>query len=71
PHRPDENCVCRKPKPGLLLKASQELEIDLKSSWMIGDNESDIQAAESVGCKALKIRENFQLKHAVQSILNS
>ena len=70
PHTPDENCDCRKPKPGLFLQAISELSIDAQSSWMIGDNDSDIDAAISVGCKALKIDENFSFDHAVKKILN-
>lgn len=69
PHRPDENCDCRKPKPGLLLKASHELNIDLKSSWLIGNNASDIQAGLSVGCKSIKIVEQSELPSVVQQIL--
>lgn len=42
-------CGCRKPKPGLILKAAQELDIDLASSVLIGDNESDMQAAMAAG----------------------
>lgn len=71
PHRPDEYCNCRKPKPGLLKKATSDLKIDIKSSWMIGDRDSDMEAARAVGCKAIKIRSNFGLNNAVQSILNS
>ena len=70
PHTPDENCNCRKPKPGLLQKAILELNIDLNSSWMIGDSDSDIEAADSVGCKAIKINDNFSLDNAVEKILN-
>lgn len=70
PHRPDENCYCRKPKPGLLLKAVEELKIDLKSSWMIGDSDSDIQAAKLVGCKSIKIGADMSLASAIQRILN-
>ena len=69
PHRPDENCGCRKPKPGLIIQAANELNIDLKSSWMIGDNDSDIEAATSIGCKAIKVDKNLTLREAVQSIL--
>ncbi len=69
PHRPDENCECRKPKPGLILKASQELRIDLKSSWMVGDNDSDIEAAKSVGCKTVKVDTKHGLIEAVEEIL--
>ncbi len=70
PHTPDENCNCRKPKPGLLQQAILELNIDLNSSWMIGDSDSDIEAADSVGCKAIKINDNFSLDNAVKKILN-
>ena len=71
PHRPDENCDCRKPKPGLFLKAADELKIDLKSSWMIGDKDTDIEAATTAGCKSIKINSNDELDNAVQDILNS
>ena len=70
PHTPDENCNCRKPKPGLLQQAILELNIDLNSSWMIGDSDSDIEAADSIGCKAIKINDNFSLDNAVEKILN-
>jgi histidinol-phosphate phosphatase family protein len=71
PHRPDENCICRKPKPGLLNKAINDLKIDVKSSWMIGDRDSDMEAARLVGCNAIKIITNSGLRGSVQSILNS
>ena len=70
PHTPNENCNCRKPKPGLLQKAILELNIDLNSSWMIGDSDSDIEAANSIGCKAIKISDSFSLDNAVKKILN-
>lgn len=50
PHRSDENCGCRKPQPGLLLRAAQEMGIDLSSSWLIGDAWSDMVAARRAGC---------------------
>ena len=46
PHGPESNCECRKPRPGLLLKAKNLYNIDMQNSWMIGDKESDIQAAK-------------------------
>lgn len=70
PHRPDENCNCRKPKPGLFHKATNDLQIDLGSSWMIGDRDSDIEAAKAIGCKSIKISSDSGLSDAVQSILN-
>lgn len=71
PHKPEENCYCRKPKPGLLFKAAQELNIDLKSSWMIGNNDSDLQSAISAGCRGIKISTDLGIKVAVQQILDS
>jgi D-glycero-D-manno-heptose 1,7-bisphosphate phosphatase len=50
-HRPDENCPCRKPKPGLLEKAAGDFHIDLRRSIFIGDSESDVQAARAAGCQ--------------------
>ena len=48
-------CDCRKPKPGLLLDAAQELDIDLARSYMVGDSERDILAAQAAGCKGTAI----------------
>ncbi|MGI0086684.1 MAG: D-glycero-alpha-D-manno-heptose-1,7-bisphosphate 7-phosphatase [Nitrosotalea sp.] len=70
PHRPDENCNCRKPKSGLLLRAINEFKIDQKSSWMIGDNDSDLEAAKLVGCNSIKIQPNGGLSEAVRTILS-
>jgi histidinol-phosphate phosphatase family protein len=71
PHKPDENCECRKPKPGLLLRAIRELHIDSASSWLVGDRDSDIEAGKAVGCTTIKIEKNFGLKDAVEQILGS
>lgn len=49
PHKPDENCACRKPKPGLIWQMAVEYEIDLSKSWMIGDSPSDLIAADRAG----------------------
>ena len=45
PHGPDSTCNCRKPKPGMFLNAKTKYNIDMKNSWMIGDNEVDVIAA--------------------------
>ena len=50
PHRPDENCTCRKPQPGLLLQAVKRFGLDLSRSHLIGDALCDIAAALAVGC---------------------
>jgi D-glycero-D-manno-heptose 1,7-bisphosphate phosphatase len=49
------NCNCRKPEPGLILKAANEMYIDLATSWMIGDGLTDIQAGKEAGCKTILI----------------
>ena len=49
PHGPNANCKCRKPKPGMLLNARDKYGIDMAESWMIGDKESDIEAAKAAG----------------------
>ncbi len=52
-HPFDNICECRKPKPGMLLKASSENNIDLSESFLIGDREKDIQAGINAGCKTI------------------
>ena len=49
------NCECRKPKPGMLLQAAKEFNIDLSKSWMIGDGENDIKAGKAAGCHTVYI----------------
>ena len=49
PHGPDSTCNCRKPKPGMFLNAKTKYNIDMKNSWMIGDNEVDVIAANTAG----------------------
>ena len=66
PHHPDHgypgevealkiNCDCRKPKPGMMLRAAEEFNIDLSQSWMIGDGENDIKAGKAAGCRTVLI----------------
>lgn len=81
PHHPDSgfdgeikelkfDCDCRKPKPGLLLKAAEELNIDLSQSWMIGDSKNDIMAGRSAGCKTALIgSEDYKQDITVDSLL--
>ena len=49
PHGPDSTCNCRKPKPGMFLNAKTKYNIDMKNSWMIGDKEADVIAANAAG----------------------
>jgi histidinol-phosphate phosphatase family protein len=61
PHGPDDGCDCRKPKPGLLAKATRELGIDPTTSYMIGDSERDVQAGASAGCQTVLISPDGQV----------
>ena len=49
PHSPESTCNCRKPKPGMLIEAKNKYNISMKDSWMIGDKETDIEAANLAG----------------------
>jgi len=49
PHSPESLCECRKPKPGMLLKAKNKYSINMKKSWIIGDRDTDIKAANLAG----------------------
>jgi D-glycero-D-manno-heptose 1,7-bisphosphate phosphatase len=53
PHHPDDGCDCRKPKPGMILQAARELDLDLSRSWMIGDAWSDMLAGQAAGVQGL------------------
>jgi histidinol-phosphate phosphatase family protein len=70
PHLPGAGCNCRKPEPGLFLKAANDLGIDVSMSWMIGDKEIDVEAAKRAGCRAVRVKTNAgDLQDAVLSII--
>lgn len=91
PHHPDKgfwgerselkiDCDCRKPKPGMLLRAAEKYNIDLNASWMIGDGECDMAAGKAAGCHLARIYSegkaaqeaevnSFSLLDAVEKIL--
>ncbi|MCD6366311.1 MAG: HAD family hydrolase, partial [Bacteroidales bacterium] len=59
PHHSDvEKCLCRKPNSLMLEKAAARFDIDISQSYMIGDSERDIEAAEKIGIKGIKIQPN-------------
>lgn len=65
------DCECRKPKPGLLLKAAEDFNIDLANSWMIGDGENDIKAGKAAGCKTALIgKDDFDQDMTLESLLD-
>ena len=80
PHHPDKGfvgevpelkieCDCRKPKPGLLLRAAEDFNIDLSASWMVGDSESDIKAGLAAGCRTKELQTNGSLLSVIDEIL--
>ncbi len=62
------DCDCRKPKPGMLLKATEDFNIDLTQSWMIGDGENDVLAGKAAGCKTMLL-ENVTLNFIIRELL--
>lgn len=56
PHHPDENCDCRKPRPGLLLQIAKLFHTDFQDAIFIGDAERDIASAKAVHCKAILVK---------------
>jgi histidinol-phosphate phosphatase family protein len=63
-------CDCRKPEPGLLLRAAAEMKIDLGRSWMVGDEPRDIAAGAAAGCRTLRVPPtDFALLDAAHTIL--
>lgn len=55
PHRPEEQCSCRKPQPGLLFELAATHELDLRDAVMIGDALTDVDAALAAGCRAVLV----------------
>ena len=62
PHGPDSTCDCRKPMPGMFFNAKTKYNIDMKNSWMIGDREVDVTAANASGIKStILVRSNHKI----------
>ncbi len=59
PHGPDDNCLCRKPKPGMLLNAGVDFGLNLSKSWFIGDGKVDVMAGREANVKTIKIGEKM------------
>ena len=65
------DCDCRKPKPGMLLRAAEDFNIDLTNSWMVGDGENDVLAGKAAGCKTALIgRGDFGQDCTVKDVLS-
>ena len=59
PHDPEAGCDCRKPRPGMLRRAEKELDIDLGSSYVIGDKYIDVETAHGVGAKSILVLTGY------------
>ena len=78
-----EDSELRKPKPGMLLKAAANLDVDLSQSWMVGDSGRDIEAGQRAGCRTIRIRlrsthvhgeaeeEDVQADHTVRNLVDA
>jgi D-glycero-D-manno-heptose 1,7-bisphosphate phosphatase len=60
PHRQDAGCQCRKPRPGMLVKAAKKWQIDLKKSFMVGDRWGDVVAGQSAGCYTVFVNRHYK-----------
>jgi D-glycero-D-manno-heptose 1,7-bisphosphate phosphatase len=70
PHSPDELCECRKPRPKLILDAARALGVDAACCVVVGDRDSDVEAARNAGAIPLKISGPSELGNAVDRILS-
>lgn len=67
PHHPDDGCMCRKPKPGLLLQAIKAHAINPNRSYMVGDRLMDVEVGKAVGCKTVLIENERGVSELKQS----
>ncbi len=58
-HRDSDECVCRKPKPGMLLDSASEWGVDLNQSWMVGDRWRDVSVGKAAGCRTIFIDGSY------------
>lgn len=63
PHHPDDGCECRKPRTGLIKKASADLSIDFNKSYVVGDKVCDVELAQNIGCKGILVLTGEGMKH--------
>jgi histidinol-phosphate phosphatase family protein len=71
PHSDDDNCECRKPKPGMLFRAASDHDFDLTKAVFIGDDRRDMEAGDSAGCNVIMVEPGKSLLDIVQAMLKS
>ena len=67
PHKPEDNCECRKPKTKLIKDAEKEFNIDLSESFMIGDKKIDVEMGYNAGCKSILVLTGNRMKEKESS----
>jgi D-glycero-D-manno-heptose 1,7-bisphosphate phosphatase len=70
PHTPDDDCSCRKPRPGLIERASKELFFDPKASFVIGDKACDIEMGRNIGATTLLVRTGYGAQVAIDGTVS-
>jgi D-glycero-D-manno-heptose 1,7-bisphosphate phosphatase len=68
-HNDEDQCLCRKPKPGMLINSALKLGVSLQESWMIGDRDGDINAGIAAGCKTIFINRDMPAESGVMAHL--
>lgn len=71
PHLPEEDCRCRKPQPGLVELAAEELDFDSQASFMIGDKACDIELGRRVGATTLLVRTGYGAQVAAAAVVTA
>jgi len=71
PHGDDDRCACRKPQPGLILRAAQDWKVDLAASFLVGDDDRDVEAARRAGVRAVKIPSDGNLRDTLTKLLSA
>jgi D-glycero-D-manno-heptose 1,7-bisphosphate phosphatase len=69
PHELQPSCRCRKPQPGMLLEAAQVHDIDLGTSWMIGDSDIDVAAGRNAGCKTARLGASNETANSSANVI--
>ncbi len=59
PHHPEDNCGCRKPKPGMIEQAKKEFDVDLSKSYMVGDRTEDIKLGKGIGLQTILVLTGY------------
>ncbi len=66
-----KDCNCRKPKPGLILQAAKDFEVDLGKSWVVGDSTTDIAAGINAKCKTILVQTGYSGQDGIEKVTPS